>query len=69
MGGRRLGPQKYVLKSGYVHSDLEPVINLLYPTERDILGLIVQYGCSGGSSAVAKTSILMKNYIFPKLIH
>ena len=48
MGGRRLKPQKYVLGSGYVHSDLEPVINLLYPTEREILGLTVQYGCCGG---------------------
>ena len=38
MGGRRLKPQKYVLGSDYVHSDLEPVINLLYPTEREILG-------------------------------
>ena len=43
MEGRRLKPQKYVLGSGYVHSDLEPVINLLYPTEREILGLTVQY--------------------------
>ena len=48
MGGRRLKPQKYVLGSGYVHSDIEPVINLLYPTEREILGLIVQYGCCEG---------------------
>ena len=37
-GGRRLKPQKYVLGSGYVHSDLEPGINPLYPTEREILG-------------------------------
>ena len=57
MGGRRLKPQKHVLGSGYVHSDLEPVINLLYPTEREILGLTVQYGCcgGGGSSSIAKT--------------
>ena len=48
MGGRRLKPQKYVLGSGYVHRDLEQVINLLYPTERKILGLTVQYGCCGG---------------------
>ena len=48
MEGRRLKPQKYVLGSGYVHSDLEPVIDLLYPTEREILGLTVQYGCCGG---------------------
>ena len=48
MGGRRLKPQKYVLGSGYVHSDLEPLINLLYPTEREILGLLVQYGCCEG---------------------
>jgi len=48
MGGRRLKPQKYVLGSSYVHIDLEPVINLLYPTEREILGLTVQYGCCGG---------------------
>jgi len=47
-GGRRLKPQKYVLGSGYIQSDLEPVINLLYPTEREILGLTVQYGCCGG---------------------
>ena len=64
MGGRRLKPQKNVLGSCYVHSVLEPVINLLYPTERGILGLTVQYGCSGGSSFIAKTSILMKNDCF-----
>ena len=58
MGGRRLKPQKYVLGSGYVHSGLEPVINLLYPTEREILGLTVLWG--GGSSSIAKMSILMK---------
>ena len=45
MGGRRLKPQKYVLGSGYVRSDLEPVINLLYPTEGK---LTVQYGCRWG---------------------
>ena len=48
MGGRRLKPQEYVLGSACVHSDLELVINLLYPTEREILGLTVQYGCCGG---------------------
>ena len=48
MGGRRLKPQKYILGSGYVHSNLELVINLLYPTERESLGLTVQYGCCGG---------------------
>ena len=48
MEGRRLKPQKYVLCSGYVHSDLEPVINLLYTTEGEIIGLTVQYGCCGG---------------------
>ena len=42
---RRPKPQKYVLGSSYVHSDLEPVINLLCPTEREILGLTVRYGC------------------------
>ena len=63
-GGRRLKPQKHVLGSGYVHSDLELVINLLYPTEREILGLTVQYGSCGGSSSTAKTSILMKNDSF-----
>ena len=63
-GGRRLGPQKYVLDSGYVHSDLEPVINLLYPTEREILELTVQYGCCGGISSIAKTSILMRKDSF-----
>ena len=41
MGGRRQKPQKYVLGSGYVHSDLEPVINQLYSAEREILGLTV----------------------------
>ena len=53
MGGRRLKPQKYVLGSGYVHSDLEPVFNLLYATERETFGLTVQYGCCGGSSSIA----------------
>ena len=47
-GGGRLKPQKYVLGSGYVHSDSEPVINLLYSTETEILGSTVQYGCCGG---------------------
>ena len=55
MGGRRLKPQKYVLGSGRVQGDLEPVIDLLYPTEREILGLTVQYVCLGGSSSIAKT--------------
>ena len=64
MKGRRLKPQKYVLGSDYVHSDVEPVIYLLYPTEREILGLIVQYGCCGVSSSIANTSILMKNGSF-----
>ena len=65
MGGRRLKPQQYVLGSGYVHSDLEPEINLLYPTKRELLGLTEQYGCCGGdSSSIAKTSILMKNDSF-----
>jgi len=48
MGGGRLKPQKYVLGSGYVHSDSEPVINLLYPTEMEILGSTVQFECCGG---------------------
>ena len=57
MGGRRLKPQKYVLGSGYVHNNLEPVINLLYPTEREILeqcnmGVV---GGGGVSSSIAKT--------------
>ena len=54
MGRRRLKPQKYVLGSGYVQGDLEPVINLLYPTEREILGLTVQYECCGGYSFYCK---------------
>ena len=64
MRGRRLRPQKYALESDYVHSDLEPVINILYPTEREILGLTVQYGCCEGTSSIVKTSILMKNDCF-----
>ena len=47
-GGGRLKPQKYVLGSGYAHSDSEPVINLLYSKEMEILGSTVQYGCCGG---------------------